>query len=79
MTLVLVQVGPFVGLLDSRRGDRVRVRPNQARPAAAVRCARAEPQDPARPADTRVLLIKVELTEPAPLKLGQRVAVEVAR
>lgn len=37
------------------------------------------PLDPSRPVDTRVLVIKVELTEPVPLKLGQRVEVEVAR
>lgn len=37
------------------------------------------PLDPSRPVDTRVLVIKVELSEPVPLKLGQRVEVEVAR
>lgn len=36
------------------------------------------PLDPSRPVDTRVLLIKVELSEPVPLKLGQRVDVEIA-
>jgi RND family efflux transporter MFP subunit len=38
-----------------------------------------KPLDPSRPVDTRVLIVKVELTEPVPLKLGQRVEVEVAR
>lgn len=38
-----------------------------------------KPLDPSRPIDTRVLVVKVELTEPVPLKLGQRVEVEVAR
>lgn len=38
-----------------------------------------KPLDPSRPIDTRVLVIKVELSEPVPLKLGQRVEVEVAR
>jgi HlyD family secretion protein len=33
--------------------------------------------DPSRPVDTRVLVVKVELTEPVPLKLGQRVEVEI--
>ena len=37
-----------------------------------------KPLDPARPVDTRVLVIKIELSEPVPLKLGQRVEVEVA-
>ncbi|MDF3066794.1 MAG: NolF secretion protein [Polyangiaceae bacterium] len=34
--------------------------------------------DPSRPVDTRVLVVKIELTEPMPLKLGQRVEVEIA-
>ena len=38
-----------------------------------------KPLDPSRPVDTRVLLIKVELSEAVPLKLGQRVEVEVGR
>jgi RND family efflux transporter MFP subunit len=36
---------------------------------------RLKPQDPGKPADTRVLLVKVALSEPTPLKLGQRVEV----
>jgi RND family efflux transporter MFP subunit len=36
------------------------------------------PQDPGRPADTRVLLVRVALREPSALKLGQRVEVEIA-
>jgi HlyD family secretion protein len=36
-----------------------------------------KPQDPARPSDTRILLVKVALDEPTPLKLGQRVELEV--
>lgn len=35
------------------------------------------PQDPARPSDTRVLMVKVALEEPTPLKLGQRVELEI--
>jgi RND family efflux transporter MFP subunit len=38
-----------------------------------------KPLDPARPVDTRVLLVKIELSEPVPLKLGQRVEVAVGR
>lgn len=38
-----------------------------------------KPLDPSRPVDTRVLIVKVDLTEPVPLKLGQRVEVEVGR
>ncbi|HVY29312.1 MAG TPA: efflux RND transporter periplasmic adaptor subunit [Polyangiaceae bacterium] len=35
--------------------------------------------DPSRPVDTRVLVVKIELSEPVPLKLGQRVEVEISR
>lgn len=38
---------------------------------------RLKPQDPSRPADTRVLLAKVALEAPAGLKLGQRVELEL--
>lgn len=41
----------------------------------AVVPRRLKPQDPGRPSDTRVLLVKVALAEPTPLKLGQRVEV----
>jgi multidrug efflux pump subunit AcrA (membrane-fusion protein) len=36
------------------------------------------PEDPGRPVDLRVLLVKIALDEPTPLKLGQRVEVEIA-
>jgi RND family efflux transporter MFP subunit len=38
---------------------------------------RLKPQDPSKPIDTRVLLVKVAFTEPTPLKLGQRVEVKI--
>jgi len=38
-----------------------------------------KPQDPGKPADTRVLLVKVALSEKTPLKLGQRVEVALSR
>ncbi len=38
---------------------------------------RLNPQDPSKPIDTRVLLVKVAFTEPTPLKLGQRVEVRM--
>jgi RND family efflux transporter MFP subunit len=38
-----------------------------------------KPLDPSRPVDTRVLLVKVRLDEPVPLRLGQRVEVEILR
>jgi len=40
---------------------------------------RLKPQDPGRPSDTRVLLVKVALAGPTPLKLGQRVEVEIGK
>jgi RND family efflux transporter MFP subunit len=45
----------------------------------AVVGRRLKPQDPGRPSDTRVLLVKVALGEATPLKLGQRVEVEIGR
>jgi HlyD family secretion protein len=38
---------------------------------------RLKPQDPGKPEDTRVLLVKVALLESAPLKLGQRVEIRI--
>jgi multidrug resistance efflux pump len=35
------------------------------------------PEDPSRPVDTRVLLVKIAVLEPTPLKLGQRIEVEI--
>jgi HlyD family secretion protein len=35
------------------------------------------PDDPGRPSDTRVLLVKIGLAQPVPLKLGQQVVVEI--
>lgn len=43
----------------------------------AVSGRRLKPQDPGKPSDTRVLLVKVRLDGPTPLKLGQRVEVEI--
>ena len=39
---------------------------------------RLRPEDPGRPIDSRVLPVKIAFGEPTPLKLGQRVEVEVA-
>ena len=38
---------------------------------------RLNPQDPSKPIDTRVLLVKVAFAEGTPLKLGQRVEVRI--
>ena len=43
----------------------------------AVVNRRLKPQDPSKPIDTRVLLVKVAFAEPTPLKLGQRVEVKI--
>ena len=40
---------------------------------------RTRPQDPGRPGDTRVLLLKVAFEEPTPLKLGQRVEIAIGQ
>jgi RND family efflux transporter MFP subunit len=39
---------------------------------------RTRPTDPGRPIDARVLAIKIAFAEPTPLKLGERVDVEIA-
>jgi RND family efflux transporter MFP subunit len=43
----------------------------------AVSARRLKPQDPGKPQDTRVLIVKVALATATPLKLGQRVEVEI--
>jgi HlyD family secretion protein len=43
----------------------------------AVSARRIKPEDPGRPTDTRVLLVKIALLEESPIKLGQRVEVEI--
>lgn len=43
----------------------------------AVVSRRMKPQDPGKPSDTRVLLVKIKLSEPAPIRLGQRVEVTI--
>lgn len=47
--------------------------------ADAVVPRRTRPEDPGRPADTRVLLVRIALLDKTPLKLGQRVEVEITR
>jgi HlyD family secretion protein len=42
-----------------------------------VTSRRIKPEDPGRPTDTRVLLVKIALLEETPIKLGQRVEVEI--
>lgn len=44
----------------------------------AVVPRRLRPEDPARPSDTRVLLVKITLPPDAPFKLGQRVELRIA-
>lgn len=43
----------------------------------AVVGRRLKPQDPGKPEDTRVLLVKIALLEPTPLKPGQRVEIRI--
>jgi HlyD family secretion protein len=44
-----------------------------------VQARELKPLDPSRPVDTRVLLVKLRLSEKIPLKLGQRLEVEIER
>jgi hypothetical protein len=43
----------------------------------AVTGRKVKPQDPARPTDTRVLLVKVALAGHEGLKLGRRVEIDI--
>ena len=45
----------------------------------SVIARKLKPEDPGRPSDTRVLMVKVALQEKTPLKLGQRVEVEILK
>ena len=36
-----------------------------------------KPQDPGRPTDTRILAVKVALSEPTPLRLGTTVELKI--
>ncbi len=43
----------------------------------AVLKTNRRPEDPGRPIDARVLPVKITFGEPTPLKLGQRVEIEL--
>jgi|ERR1051326_3500259 RND family efflux transporter MFP subunit len=45
----------------------------------AVTSRRLKPQDASKPIDTRVLLVKIALNDATPLKLGQRVEVQIGQ
>jgi HlyD family secretion protein len=47
--------------------------------ADAVAARQTRPDDPGRPADTRVLRVRMALLEPNPFKLGQHVEVDIVR
>jgi HlyD family secretion protein len=47
--------------------------------ANAVAPRQTRPEDPGRPADTRVLRVRLALVEPIPFKLGQHVQVDIVR
>lgn len=57
---------------DGTWSGRVEEIPDQVTPR------KLKPQDPARPSDTRVLLVKIAVAEAKGLKLGRRVDVEIA-
>jgi len=84
-----VRVEAEVDEFDSGRitlGDAVTVRAEGGKEAWAGRVEeipdsvaprKMKPQDPGKPSDTRVLLVKVALSQPTPLKLGRRVEIEI--
>jgi RND family efflux transporter MFP subunit len=63
--------------VEGQPGDQWRGRVEEVPPDVVP--SRLRPQDPGRPSDTNVLLVKIALAGPSPLKLGQRVQVEIAR
>ncbi|MGP0070298.1 MAG: efflux RND transporter periplasmic adaptor subunit [Isosphaeraceae bacterium] len=72
------RITPRAGATITAEGYRGRRWRGEVEEVAAVVVARqTRPADPGRPADTRVLLVKVRFEEPNPLKLGQRVEVEI--
>ena len=62
---------------DWRTVDRGQIPTEAGEGPDAVVGRRLKPQDPGKPEDTRVLLVKVALLEPTPLKLGQRVEIRI--
>jgi RND family efflux transporter MFP subunit len=71
-----VALGEPVLITAEGYGDRDWVGSVQSIPDAVVP-RQLRPQDPARPSDTRVLLVKVALPPGAPFKLGQRVELRI--
>jgi HlyD family secretion protein len=72
-----IAVGADVAIGAEGYGDRVwrgtvEEIPDQVTPR------QLKPQDPGRPSDTRVLMVKIVLAEATPIKLGQRVEVQIA-
>jgi hypothetical protein len=62
---------------DQRRRLRPRMDRNDRRDPRLRHQPPSQAQDPSKPIDTRVLLVKVAFAEPTPLKLGQRVEVKI--
>jgi hypothetical protein len=65
--------------LDNRVSRSIGWRGRVEEIADAVAPRQTRPEDPGRPADTRILLVRIAFLEKTPLKLGQRVEVEIAR
>ncbi len=71
-----VRIGTPVTITAEGYGGRRWQGSTETVPAIVV-SRRLKPDDPGRPSDTRVLLVKVTLPPDAPLKLGQRVEVTI--
>jgi HlyD family secretion protein len=70
-----VRLGAQVAIHAEGYGQRWRGKVSEIPDRVVPRALKA--LDPSRPVDTRVLVVKIELSEPVPLKLGQRVEVEI--
>jgi len=67
-TKAIVSAEGYTGQLWDTRIEEI---PNSVTPRSL------RPEDPGKPVDTRVLLVKLAFAKPTPLKLGQRVQVEI--
>jgi multidrug resistance efflux pump len=71
-----IAVGQAVAVVTEGYGGR-RFRAEVEEVGDVVVARQTRPEDPARPSDSRVLPVKVKLLDATPLKLGQRVEVEI--
>lgn len=78
VVIVGTDLAGTIVILSVQEKDRVRGGSGDlAKIPDAVVGRRLAAQDPGKPEDTRVLVVRVALLEPTPLKLGQRVEIRI--